>query len=386
MIWILLACSILMAFVDYKAADRLSLRRGWLVTLWSMDALPALSWVFALVVSRDNPTWVSMVMLWANWAYMMLVIARASLMICVVLWRRVWIRLAGAAVSVAMMVAFVYGVVVTRTDYEVRRVVVSSKRLPKSFDGYRIVQLSDMHLGTMLDPEREVAQIVEICNSLDADAVAFTGDLVDIRYSEITPSIAQQLSRLRSRDGVFSVTGNHDIGVYVRDSVALPPDENIRRLYAEQQRMGWTVLDDRGEYVVRGTDSIAITGIAFSPLLQEHRHSSRIPELDLDGLYAEIPDSIFNVTLSHIPQLWEPVLEGGFADLTLSGHVHAMQLKLPIGRRGLSPSMVKYRRWSGLYEEGERWLYINDGVGCVAYPMRVGARPEITLIELRSAE
>lgn len=386
MIWILLACSILMAFVDYKAADRLSLRRGWLVTLWSMDALPALSWVFALVVSRDNPTWVSMVMLWANWAYMMLVIARAPLMICVVLWRRVWIRLAGAVVSVAMMVAFVYGVVVTRTDYEVRRVVVSSERLPKSFDGYRIVQLSDMHLGTMLDPEREVAQIVNICNSLDADAVAFTGDLVDIRYSEITPSIAQQLSRLRSRDGVFSVTGNHDIGVYVRDSVALPPDENIRRLYAEQQRMGWTVLDDRSEYVVRGKDSIAITGIAFSPLLQEHRHSSRIPELDLDGLYAEIPDSIFNVTLSHIPQLWEPVLEGGFADLTLSGHVHAMQLKLPIGRRGLSPSMVKYRRWSGLYEEGERWLYINDGVGCVAYPMRVGARPEITLIELRSAE
>lgn len=386
MIWILLACSILMAFVDYKAADRLSLRRGWLVTLWSMDALPALSWVFALVVSRDNPTWVSMVMLWANWTYMMLVIARASLMICVVLWRRVWIRLAGAAVSVAMMVAFVYGVVVTRTDYEVRRVVVSSKRLPKSFDGYRIVQLSDMHLGTMLDPEREVAQIIDICNSLDADAVAFTGDLVDIRYSEITPSIAQQLSRLRSRDGVFSVTGNHDIGVYVRDSVALPPDENIRRLYAEQQHMGWTVLDDRSEYVVRGKDSIAITGIAFSPLLQEHRHSSRIPELDLDGLYAEIPDSIFNVTLSHIPQLWGPILDGGFADLTLSGHVHAMQLKLPIGWRGLSPSMVKYRRWSGLYEEGERWLYINDGVGCVAYPMRVGARPEITLIELRSAE
>lgn len=386
MIWILLACSILMAFVDYKAADRLSLRRGWLVTLWSMDALPALSWVFALVVSRDNPMWVSMVMLWANWAYMMLVIARAPLMICVVLWRRVWIRLAGAAVSVAIMVAFVYGVVVTRTDYEVRHVVVSSKRLPKSFDGYRIVQLSDMHLGTMLDPEREVAQIADICNSLDADAVAFTGDLVDIRYSEITPSIAQQLSRLRSRDGVFSVTGNHDIGVYVRDSVALPPDENVRRLYAEQQRMGWTVLDDRSEYVVRGKDSIAITGIAFSPLLQEHRHSSRIPELELDGLYAAVPDSIFNVTLSHIPQLWGPILDGGFADLTLSGHVHAMQLKLPIGRRGLSPSMVKYRRWSGLYEEGERWLYINDGVGCVAYPMRVGAQPEITLIELRSAE
>lgn len=386
MIWILLACSILMAFVDYKAADRLSMRRGWLVTLWSMDALPALSWVFALVISRDNPTWVSMVMLWANWAYMMLVIARAPLMICVVLWRKVWIRLVGATVSLVMMAAFVYGVIVTRTNYEVRRVVISSKRLPKSFDGYRIVQLSDMHLGTMLDPEREVAQIVEICNSLDADAVAFTGDLVDIRYSEITSPIAQQLSRLHSRDGVFSVTGNHDIGVYVRDSVALSPDENIRRLYAEQQRMGWNVLDDRSEYVVRGTDSIAITGVAFSPLLQEHRHSSRIPELNLDRLYAEIPDSIFNVTLSHIPQLWEPILEGGFADLTLSGHVHAMQLKLPIGRRGLSPSMVKYRRWSGLYEEGERWLYINDGVGCVAYPMRVGARPEITLIELRSAE
>lgn len=389
MIWILLACSIAMAYVDYRAIGRLcrtsAHRRGWLVALWTLDALPALSWLFALVISRDNPTWISMVMLWANWAYMMLVIARAPLMISIAVWRRGWIRAVGAVTSVVIMVIFVYGTICTRTDYEVRSVMITSSRLPKAFDGYRIVQISDMHIGTMLDAEREVGQIVDICNSLDADAVFFTGDLVDIRYSEITPAIAQQLSRLRSRDGLFSVTGNHDLGVYIRDSISLSPDENVARLIAAQQRMGWHVMDDRSEYVVRGSDSIAITGIAFSQELQEHRHSSHIPDIDIDRLYANQPDSLFNITLSHIPQLWDMILAGRYADLTLSGHVHAMQMKLPIGKRGLSPSRVKYKRWSGLYEEQGRWLYINDGLGCVAYPMRIGARPEITLIELHSS-
>jgi predicted MPP superfamily phosphohydrolase len=84
--------------------------------------------------------------------------------------------------------------------------------------------------------------------------------------------------------------------------------------------------------------------------------------------------------------MWDKILSESHTDLTLAGHVHAMQIKLPIGKRGISPSALLYKRWSGLYEEQGRWLYVNDGIGCVGFPMRIGARPEITIFELRHVE
>ena len=83
------------------------------------------------------------------------------------------------------------------------------------------------------------------------------------------------------------------------------------------------------------------------------------------------------------PQHWDEIVQDKLGDITLAGHIHAMQMKLPIGERGISPSQIKYKRWSGLYEQQGRWLYINDGIGYGMYPMRIGARPEITVIELK---
>ncbi len=117
--------------------------------------------------------------------------------------------------------------------------------------------------------------------------------------------------------------------------------------------------------------------------MAKERHSSHIPAVGLDEIYASVPDSLFDITIAHIPQLWTPILEKRSADLTLSGHVHAMQMKFPAGERGVSPARLLYPRWSGLYEEDGRALYINDGIGCVLYPMRLGARPEITLVTLK---
>lgn len=147
--------------------------------------------------------------------------------------------------------------------------------------------------------------------------------------------------------------------------------------------MGWRVLEDETIHIRRGDDSIALTGISFTPELQEYRHSANIPDVAIEGAYEGVAEGSFNITLVHIPQLWDVIVDKQLADLTLSGHVHSMQMKLPIGKRGISPSRVKYKRWSGLYEEDGRWLYINDGVGYVLYPMRIGARPEITLFELK---
>ena len=386
MIWILLVCSLVMLWIDRRAINSFDIsvaaRRRWLAALWLTDVLPFLVMAFALLL-RDNPTWLSVMMLWAVWAYVVLSIARFPTMAAVAFFRRNWVRVMGAAVSVLAVVIFVYGMAVTRTDYEVRRVVIESEKVPESFDGYKIVQISDMHVGNMVCQQRELNEIISICNGLDADAIAFTGDLVDIRYSELTDDVLERLARLKARDGIYSVTGNHDIGVYVKDSISLPPAVSVQKVIEAQRKIGWRVLEDETIHLRRGEDSISLTGISFSPVLQEFRHSAKIPDVAIEKAYDGKAEGGFNVTLVHIPQLWDVIVSKQLADLTLSGHVHAMQMKLPIGKRGISPSRVKYRRWSGLYEQSGRWLYINDGVGYVLYPMRIGARPEITLFELR---
>ena len=104
----------------------------------------------------------------------------------------------------------------------------------------------------------------------------------------------------------------------------------------------------------------------------------------MTATYRHVSDSTFNITISHTPQNWDEIRAAGKADLTLSGHVHAMQMKIHLGGKTWSPARWMYPRWSGLYTEDGKYLYINDGMGYVMYPMRIGAYPEITLITLRS--
>lgn len=322
-----------------------------------------------------------MASMWVFFAYMLLAAARLPLTLALLVSRQKGIIMAGGAVSVAVVGFFIHGMAVTRTDYEVKHIEICSDRLPASFDGYRIVQISDLHIGTMPDPQHEAERVVEICNGLDADMIAFCGDLINIRHSEIAP-VAQTLSQLRSRDGVYSVTGNHDLGVYVRDTISLPIAENTRRVIAAEREMGWQVLDDSTTYIRRGADSISVTGISFARDWAEKRHSRNLSASGIVHAYAGVPHELFNVTLAHIPQIWDDIVTERYGDITLSGHVHSMQIKLPVGERGISPAALQYKRWSSLYAKHNRNLYINDGLGSVLFPMRLGARPEITVIEL----
>lgn len=388
MIWIMLICSLIMLWLDYRATSRIaperqSLRRRLRLTLWTFDTLPFVYWLLTnRLFWHDNPTWMSVGSMWINYIYMITVVARAPLALAVAFTRSVWWRGAALCVGVGAVYLFIQGMAVTRTDYDVRHVLLRSEQLPESFDGYRIVHISDLHVGSLVRPRREVAEVVDICNAQEADMVIFSGDLINVRYNELSPEIISLLGSLRAEDGVFSVTGNHDRGVYTRDTLTITTAHTTARVIDAQRRAGWHVLDDSSIYIHRGEDSIALTGISFSEELQEQRHSSRLPDVELSHAYRGVRADDFNITIAHIPQLWDRILDEGHADLTLSGHVHAMQIKIPIGKRGISPSRLLYKRWSGLYEQHDRWLYINDGIGLAMYPMRLGAPPEITIIEL----
>lgn len=351
------------------------------------DALPLLVIVLARgLFCFDNTQFFSDASMWVATLYLIVVPPRMVLYLGLLAVRRN--KAARAIVVVLSAIAFgvlLVGFAKTRTDLVVRQVNPEYRTLPAAFDGYRIAFISDLHIGAMSDAPRFCTEIVDTLNALHPDLVVFGGDLAHIRHSEIDGRIRAILGRIRAADGVVAVLGNHDMGIYIKDTVALPRKENVGRVCSAMDEMGWQLLRDSTVYIRRGRDSIAVTGIDFSERLLELRYKFSFEEGDYDvrRAYAAMPDSLFNITVCHLPQLWQTITAAGYGNLTLSGHIHAGQLKAECGRLHLSPAMLMYREWSGLYGDDEHRLYINDGIGSVGFYIRIGAKPEITLIELR---
>ena len=284
----------------------------------------------------------------------------------------------GVAVSSLLMLSFVYGAFITRTDYEIKEVELSFNNLPESFDGYRVAFISDIHIGSMWNAQAELEKLSNVVSSTNANVVLFGGDLVNLHYSELTPEILSILKGIKGADGTFAAFGNHDTGSYVKGSTKEFRSENMASLVGNAATAGWVFLRDSTAYIRRGNDSIAITGVDYSEKLLEYKHSlNTIDGFDVSGIYDNVPDSVFNITVSHLPQLWHSLCS--YSDLTLSGHIHAMQMKIA----GISPASLMYDEWSGLYERPAGKLYINDGIGSVGYFARIGARPEVTVITLK---
>ncbi len=380
----------ILLFLTAVAADycfwkrhRASLRRHRWFAAWMIGShLPLLVMILSGWLARDNTTGLMFVSIWLFWIWLLSTLPR----MVYYLFRRMHLPRVGIVLGVGVAGALIWGATIGRTTLRVSRTEICSAKFPAAFDGFRIVQLSDMHIGTLVSPERELQRIVDSVEALQPDLIVFTGDLVNIRSSELNDRNAAILRELRAPYGVFSVTGNHDAGVYIKDSIRHPAAESLQEVIAWQRRAGWQVLEDTTVYLTRGGDSISFSGISFDPALRKKRHDSELPPARLDVVYCGVPDSLFNITAVHLPQLWTQVLDFGYGDLTLAGHVHSMQMKLRIGGCSFSPARLLYKRWSGRYDDGARTLYINDGTGYVLYPMRLGAWPEISLITLRRCE
>jgi predicted MPP superfamily phosphohydrolase len=285
----------------------------------------------------------------------------------------------GVAAGSLLFIFFLYSALVTRTDYKVNELDMTFSNVPTGFDGYKIAFISDIHLGSMWNAENELEELSGIISDINPDLLVFGGDLVNIHHSELTPEILALLSRIKGKDGSYAVLGNHDTGAYINGSTAELRAKNIEMVRSKMENAGWLLLQDSTVYLKMGNDSIAVTGIDYSDELLEYKHSlSSIRGYDVGRVYKTVPDNIFNITVSHLPQLWYSLCDGGYSDLTLSGHIHSMQFKL----FSCSPAMLMYDEWSGLYEREKGKLYINDGIGSVGFFARVGANPEITVITL----
>ncbi len=339
------------------------------------------------------------VVMWLVWFFFITFVPKALYTVggavdfCVgkVLRRRVWpFRGLGLVLSAVIMGIMVCGATVGRTRLRVEQIEVCSPRVPAAFDGYRVVQFSDVHIGTMMRPAAQLARLVSTIAGLDADLVVHTGDLVNITHGELTPELVGILGRLDAPDDVWSVWGNHDLGFYIRSGSELTPEENLAGLADKMREMRWQILSDCSTWIRRGGDSILLTGIDYPRDRRLNSHNESLAGADIGAAFDRVEGDPFNVVLAHTPRLWGRITERGRGDVVLSGHVHAMQTKLRLFGHEWSPAQRMYDEWSGKYasEGGQKnsVLYVNDGIGCVGYPMRIGARGEITVITLKRCE
>ncbi|MCQ2134261.1 MAG: metallophosphoesterase [Bacteroidales bacterium] len=281
---------------------------------------------------------------------------------------------AGATLGVLFLACSAYGMTIGWKNPVVKEVDLHFKDLPESFDGYTIVHLSDWHLGTYRPHPQTIRKEIDLANQADADAIVFTGDIVNGSPVELGP-FKEMLSTLKARDGVFSIMGNHDYCMYGSDHTPEGIHRNIGILQEMERSFGWKLLLNENALVSRGADTLAIIGV-------ENDGTPPFPQYaDLDKAQSGTDGADFKVLLSHDPTHWRrSVLPDTDIDLTLSGHTHAMQFKV----LGFSPSRFAYKEWGGLYEDGDRKLYVSTGSGGnVAF--RFGAWPEVIKITLHSS-
>ena len=274
--------------------------------------------------------------------------------------------------ALAMLGYILFGAIKGKENFKVREVTFTSANLPEEFDGYRVLQLSDIHSGSWKGNPEALKRAIDICNSQNADLALFTGDLVNSRSDELI-EFMNIFSELKAKDGVYSVLGNHDYGTYVKWDSEADRITNIDSLISRENRMGWKMLNNSHTIIRRGNDSIAVIGV---------ENSGRPPFPDYARLKEASADTegMFQILMSHDPTHWRrEVLPKSDIELTLSGHTHDMQITF----FGLSVSSFIYPEHNGMYMEGDRGLYVNIGLGHVLFPMRLGAWPEITVITLK---
>ena len=283
----------------------------------------------------------------------------------------------GLVLAAVPFFSIAYGITWGRFNYTLRSHVMRFERLPASFDGVRIVQISDFHIGSFLDYVDEVEEAVEFINAQHADLLFFTGDFVNNVSSEME-AFLPTLRKLTSTMGKYSILGNHDYGEYVPWPSLEEKQRNLQTLIELQKDLGFLVLLNDHQRIGLGGEHIELLGV-------ENWGLPPFPQYgDLQKARMGVEPDTFAILLSHDPTHWdEQVMGHTDIDLTLSGHTHGAQFGIEIPGWRWSPVSMRYKRWGGLYREGKQSLYVNTGIGFIGFPGRVGMPPEITVIELR---
>ncbi len=265
-----------------------------------------------------------------------------------------------ALLALAAAGAFAYARLVEPKWLHVRYVRLKLPRLPRAFHDYRIVQISDLHMGAGLNARR-LLDAVELSNLVQPDLVAITGDFVDRTTGDVADELTGPLRQLQARDAVVAVMGNHDYYHGVN---------GVRRVLRDA---GILELNNCVQTIRRGDAALHIAGVDDVVVRRDN----------LDAVLDQLPPDGAAVLLAHEPDFADLSAATGRFDLQLSGHTHGGQVRLPLVGMPILPSHgLRYP--AGWYQVGDMQLYTNRGLGSVFPFVRFGVRPELSVLILES--
>lgn len=373
----------IIASLIHFISDAIFLSYSFQITSWSYLLLPVslLVWyalyktVLAITTKKDVRTKSVNLLVGVSFAYITCKVISVPLLVLVWLLSFLlsptpidMMTLFSVALGLLFFVLLVLGMF-NKYRYKLRELSLFFEDLPDAFDGFKIIQLSDIHSGSF-DSLEGVQKGIDLVNKQQADVIFFTGDLVNNDPEEINPYI-DVFKGLRAKEGVYSVSGNHDYHYLSKGQ------ETYDLLKSKHEALGFKMLNNEAHTFVKGSEELTIAGV-------ENWGVPPFPQFgDLDkALYSS---SDFVVLMSHDPSHWDEEIKKypKKIHLTLSGHTHGMQFGIDWSFMKWSPVQYKYPKWIDLYKEFDRYLYVNRGFGFIGYPGRVGIRPEVTSITLK---
>jgi len=286
----------------------------------------------------------------------------------------------GLVLGVFVIINLLIGAFYTPYNFQLKKTNVYIKNLPASFDGYKIIQISDIHLGSWHKNYEILEPVIQIINSQNSDIILFSGDLVN-NFSEETLGWEKYFKQLKSKSGNFAVLGNHDYGDYSYWMKKQDKTDNLNRIKQAIHDFGFKLLLNENKTLYKGSDSISLIGV-------ENWGKPPFPKYgNLNKAVAGISDNTVKILITHDPSHWEAEVVGKQnIALSFSGHTHAAQLGIKIGQVLHSPSSFIYKQFDGLYEKNNQFIYVNRGLGYIGLPIRIGVPPEISLITLKKAK
>lgn len=281
---------------------------------------------------------------------------------------------ASSIVSGLFFLIILYSITYNRYNYKTETTDICFPQLPPAFENFKIVQLSDLHLGSHTANYKGIPRLVERVNALNPDVILFTGDMVNNFAAEIRPW-KEELKRLKAEYGKFAVTGNHDYGLYTRWKDTTERLRNMEEFYENMKESGFVMLDNANVPIAKDGDTLYIAGV-------KNWGNPPFPRYGRLDEALENPGEHFVVLLSHDPSHWEAEILKRNVPLTLSGHTHAMQMGIKVGQWEWSPSQMIYPQYDGLYRRGDQYIHVSRGEGYLGFPGRIGLRPQIDEIIL----
>ncbi|GAB1415528.1 metallophosphoesterase [Paludibacter sp.] len=288
------------------------------------------------------------------------------------------IRYAGIITCMFIFVLFLHGAFVNTKNIEVKKVELNIDALPPSFENFKIVQISDIHLGSWGNNKNYFIPVINQINNQDADILVFTGDIVN-NFQEEMQGWKDDFLQLNVKYGKYAILGNHDYGDYSQWKSPSKKKANLDAIEEHIKNFGFKLLKNETVKLRSDSDFIDLIGV-------ENWGKPPFPKYgNLKKALQNSDSTKLKILLSHDPSHWQAEIVGKEKNifLTLAGHTHAAQMAFNMYGKLRSPSSFIYKEWDGLYNESKQFLYVNRGLGFIGIPMRMGAaRPEITVITL----